>query len=586
MKRKLLVLGVLLATCLLGAKAEVDPNFYIYLCFGQSNMEGNAQPESVDRSDVDSRFKMLATTNFSNPSRKLGQWYTATPPIVSPWGGLGMADYFGRTMVAALPAEVKIGVVDVAIGGIAIEGFMPDKIAGILSKAESWQRERIVAYGSDPYQRLVDMGKVAQESGVIKGILLHQGCSNTGDPNWPNNVKKIYNNLLTDLGLQAENVPLFVGEVEYQDMGGGCSSHNTQVARIPQVIPTGHVVSAYGIPGNGVDAWHFSAAGYRTFGKRYAYEALRVMGREPKMDADYQMAQSLKDILTPKTFETEFIAKANSMLTLKLKCLFADGHTEDLTQETTFSSDDYTITNGRVRLGTDGTAGTVTAVYTDFFGETHNIELTVATPGSIVRTLEKTGSLEEINNQPMVIWNEQENKVLYGIKDQTLGYDIAETVLAQATIAGYQFKPVPLSGRPGCYFLRLITLDGTDYKVGDTSGFLNTQATTGNNCFIYGTNNKEVKNGAMWEIEYVDGKGFSLKNVGTDKYLHDTTPAKYDDPVYFQFCTLKKTYTGIRTMQIDRVQSDAVYTLDGRRVSGKNLKPGLYIQAGKKFVVK
>ena len=582
--KKLMLLVVLLATRLLGANADVDPNFYIYLCFGQSNMEGNAQPESIDKSNVDSRFKMLATTDFSNPSRKMGQWYTATPPIVSPWGGLGMADYFGRTMVAALPSDVKVGVVDVAIGGIAIEGFMSDKIGDLLAKADNWQKERILAYGGDPYQRLVDMGKVAQQSGVIKGILLHQGCSNTGDPNWPNNVKKIYNNLLKDLGLQAADVPIFVGEVEYQDMGGGCSSHNTQVARIPQVIPTGHVVSAYGIPGNGVDAWHFSAAGYRTFGKRYAYEVLRVMGRETKMDPDYQMPQYLKNILTPQTFETEFIAKAHSLLTLRLKCQFADGHTEDLTKETTFSSNDYAITDGKVRLGNDGTAGTVTAVYTDFFGETHNLTLTVATPGSVVRTLEKLNSLEEIKNQHLVIWNEEENKVFYCVKDKELGYDTAETVLAQSNIVGYQFKPVPLSGKQGCFFLRHITLDGADYKVGgETSGFLNTQPVTGSCCYIYGTSNQDVKNGAQWEIAYVDGQGFSIKNVGTGKYLHDATPAKYDDPVYFQFCTLKKSFTDIKTIHVDRVWDDAVYTLDGRRVNKDTLKPGIYIWNGKKY---
>ena len=76
--KKIMLITVLLATRLLGANADVDPNFYIYLCFGQSNMEGNAQPESIDKSNVDSRFKMLATTDFSNPSRKMGQWYTAT----------------------------------------------------------------------------------------------------------------------------------------------------------------------------------------------------------------------------------------------------------------------------------------------------------------------------------------------------------------------------------------------------------------------------------------------------------------------------------------------------------------------------
>ena len=35
MKKKIVTLGVLLATLLPGAKADVDPNFYIYICFGQ-----------------------------------------------------------------------------------------------------------------------------------------------------------------------------------------------------------------------------------------------------------------------------------------------------------------------------------------------------------------------------------------------------------------------------------------------------------------------------------------------------------------------------------------------------------------------
>jgi len=278
--KRLFLIYVLLVGWLSGARAEVDPNFYIYLCFGQSNMEGNAQPEATDRQNVDDRFRMLATCNFTSPKRNLGEWYNATPPIVSPWGGLGMADYFGRTMVAALPANVKVGVVDVAIGGIAIEGFMPDKIAGILAKAESWQAERIRAYGSNPYQRLVDMAKKAQEVGVIKGILLHQGCSNNGDPNWPNMVKKIYNDMLTDLGLGADSVPLFVGETLRQDQGGSCYAHNTQVARMPEVVKGSRVISSEGCPGNGSDPWHFNALGYRIMGSRYAAEGLYTLGKQ------------------------------------------------------------------------------------------------------------------------------------------------------------------------------------------------------------------------------------------------------------------------------------------------------------------
>ena len=155
MKKKLLVLWVLLATCLLGAKADVDPNFHIYLCFGQSNMEGNATPEAQDKTGVDKRFQMLACVNFQSPSRKMGQWYTATPPIVRPGTGLGMADYFGRTMVANLPQDYKVGVVDVAIGGTKIEGFISEEVANYIKDEADWLKNYFKAYDNDPYKRLV-----------------------------------------------------------------------------------------------------------------------------------------------------------------------------------------------------------------------------------------------------------------------------------------------------------------------------------------------------------------------------------------------------------------------------------------------
>ena len=40
-----------------------DPNFFIYLCFGQSNMEAGARPEEQDRGTLDPRFQMLAAVD-------------------------------------------------------------------------------------------------------------------------------------------------------------------------------------------------------------------------------------------------------------------------------------------------------------------------------------------------------------------------------------------------------------------------------------------------------------------------------------------------------------------------------------------
>lgn len=384
-KRNLFAIGVLLATNFMAAKADVDPNFHIYLCFGQSNMEGNAQWEAVDN-DVDARFQMLATTDFSNPKRTLGNWYTADCPIVSPMGKLGPTDYFGRTMVAAMPTNVKIGVVAVAMGGSPIEMFDKDKYEQKLAESptEWWAQLSKNYYGSNPYGRLIEMAKKAQESGVIKGILLHQGCSNCGNPEWPNMVKKIYNDMLADLNLNAEEVPLFVGETEYENMGGGCSSHNTVVAKIPSVIPTGHVVSAEGIPGNGTDAWHFSAAGYRTLGKRYAFEALKVMGKDIKANADYNMAENLKKFFTIESFENSdnMTVRLGSTKRLVITGKFADGHTEPLTNEAVISSDDFTIEDG-VLKATEAKKGAISVSYTDFLGNKlqKNINVEVSDQG-------------------------------------------------------------------------------------------------------------------------------------------------------------------------------------------------------------
>ena len=275
-----MLMAVLLTTSLLGAKADVDPNFYIYICFGQSNMEGNAQPESIDKTGIDARFQLLATCNFTNPSRTKGKWYTATPPLVSPNGGLGPSDYFGRTMVECLPENVRVGVIPVAMGGSPIEMFDKDKYQQKMkdNPSEWWVTLAKNHYGGNPYGRIIEMAKEAQKVGVIKGILLHQGCSNNGDSNWPNMVKKIYNDMLSDLGLGTDSVPLFVGETLYQNQGGSCYAHNTQVARMPSVIPNSYVVSSDGCPGNGNDPWHFNAWGYRILGSRYADEALYALG--------------------------------------------------------------------------------------------------------------------------------------------------------------------------------------------------------------------------------------------------------------------------------------------------------------------
>jgi lysophospholipase L1-like esterase len=194
-------LGSVLVAAFLSLSANAfaqDPNFYIFLCFGQSNMEGAAKPEEQDKT-VDERFQVLET--------------------------------------------------------------------GIIKE-----------YDGNPYQHLLDAARRAQKDGVIKGILLHQGESNTNDKQWPQKVKRVYDNLINDLDLKPEAVPLLAGEVVNADQKGVCAPMNTIIDELPKTIPTASVISSAGCP-CGPDHLHFTAAGYRELGKRYAEKMLSILGQ-------------------------------------------------------------------------------------------------------------------------------------------------------------------------------------------------------------------------------------------------------------------------------------------------------------------
>ena len=253
-----------------------DPNFHIYLCFGQSNMEGAAKPEQQDMEGVSDRFLMMAATDMPEKGRKQGQWYTALPPLCRQNNGLTPADYFGRTLTEQLPDSIRVGVVMVAIGGCHIETFMSDSIASYVKKAPDWMRGALKAYDNDPYARLLHLAREARTQGVIKGILLHQGESNSGDPQWANKVKTVYERLLRDLYLTPAEVPLLAGEVVIAGGKGVCVGMNKQIDALPRTIPTAHVISSEGCT-NGPDNLHFDCAGYRELGRRYAKMMLQLM---------------------------------------------------------------------------------------------------------------------------------------------------------------------------------------------------------------------------------------------------------------------------------------------------------------------
>ena len=264
-------------------------------------MEGNARPEAVDLASPGPRFLLMPAVDFpevgERPARKMGEWCEASAPLCRANTGLTPADWFGRTMVASTPDHIRIGVIHVAIGGIDIKGFLPDSIPSYAEKkAPGWMKGMLAAYDNNPYERLVTLAKKAQKDGVIKGILMHQGETNTGDPKWAGMVKQVYENLCGDLQLKPEEVNLYVGNIVQADGKGVCIGCKKQIDELPQTIHTCQVISSDDCS-NGPDRLHFDAAGYRELGCRYGEAVARHLGFTPKRPANMPVA--IKKINVP-----------------------------------------------------------------------------------------------------------------------------------------------------------------------------------------------------------------------------------------------------------------------------------------------
>lgn len=274
--KKLFYLAFMLWLLPAMAMARVDKKFHIFLCFGQSNMEAGARPAEQDKGWDDPRFQFMAATDMPRYQRTMGHWYTAIPPICREGNNMGPVDFFGRKMIENLPQDHRVGVINVSVAGAKIELWDKDSYRQYLDGERDWMKGICHSYADNPYQRLVDMARLAQQDGVIEGILIHQGESNSDDAQWPQKVRKIYDDLCHDLRLKPKRVPLLAGELKRQDMGGVCYAFNDLVLpHLPQVLPTAHIISSEGCQSTG-DQFHFNTEGMRLMGYRMAEKMLQL----------------------------------------------------------------------------------------------------------------------------------------------------------------------------------------------------------------------------------------------------------------------------------------------------------------------
>ncbi|MGA2507326.1 MAG: sialate O-acetylesterase, partial [Chitinispirillaceae bacterium] len=208
--------------------AAVDSTFHIYLLFGQSNMAGGGAGNQNDAAgllatdcDTNTRIKTLAFCNCAStdyslkcsvykPTRVDSLWYTAFQPIHICTEGISPGEYFARTMLDSIRSDIKIGLIPCALSGQALNVFFP---GGSGFNIPTWAHPTLV--NSSPYAWMLARCKRAQKTGVIKGILLHQGESGAGSPpalSWVAMATAIMDSLKKNLGLPS-TLPVVVGEL-------------------------------------------------------------------------------------------------------------------------------------------------------------------------------------------------------------------------------------------------------------------------------------------------------------------------------------------------------------------------------------
>ena len=273
MKKKITLL--LLFLSIVGVKAQ-NNDFWIYLAIGQGNMVGTAKVEAKEAT-VNDNFVVMQTENAA--STQLGTWKKAVSPIVSQTGGYGFLEAFGKTMLENTKNK-KIGVVAVADETFPMAAYDIEVSHDfVANKTDEKTKAALERYGNNIYGRLIDMARLAQKDGVIKGILLQQDGNDTYNNAWLQRVKKVYYRVLNDLSLDSTKVPLLIGEVGRSEVGGKYAEANKTIGKMHAVLQHSFVVSAKDCA-LAVDKVHFTEDGYKQLGRRFALKTLQGMGFE------------------------------------------------------------------------------------------------------------------------------------------------------------------------------------------------------------------------------------------------------------------------------------------------------------------
>jgi hypothetical protein len=237
-------------------KLPPKEKFYLFLLVGQSNMAGRGKVTEKDK-QPDARILMFT---------KDRKWEPAVDPLHfdKPIAGVGLGRSFARVIAEKNP-DVTIGLIPCAVGGSPIKSWEP---GGYHASTKT-----------HPYDDMLARAKVALPAGTLKGILWHQGESDS-QPGSAEVYEEKLHALIARMRKEfdAPEVPFIAGQMGiFAERPWSDAKKLVDAAHqaLPKKVPHTAFVSAEGLSHKG-DQVHFNADSYREFGKRYAQAYLEL----------------------------------------------------------------------------------------------------------------------------------------------------------------------------------------------------------------------------------------------------------------------------------------------------------------------
>jgi len=237
-------------------------NFHLYLLAGQSNMAGRGKVQELDM-QVHPEVYVLNQDN---------EWELAKDPLHFDKPGIvgvGPGLAFGKAM-AGYKKQVRIGLIPCAAGGSPISSWTK---GGYHNQTKS-----------RPYDDALIRVKATMQSGVLKGIIWHQGESDSKPEKiqvYQAKLEKLIADFRRDSG--DEKLPFVVAKLGdfYVERNPNAESINKILENIPVIVENTACVDVTGLTHKG-DILHFDTRSSRELGRRYAELMIKLERRDEK----------------------------------------------------------------------------------------------------------------------------------------------------------------------------------------------------------------------------------------------------------------------------------------------------------------